>query len=152
MGFLVTCEHLARAFPPGDVRIAGSGSGAFTNILDLIVFSVLLYFGYRFRCNPAAHKRLVLIATVALLPPALTRWPLLFHSRFHLALMCCYGIVLAVAIYDLLSIKKVHFATLFGALFFALVMNRPLIRVLAHNRTWWLHLAIHAQNLGRHLY
>lgn len=152
VSFGTLCEHLARAFSPGDPRIAGHGGGSFTTIFDLVVFAVLVYFGYRYRSNPAAHKRLMLIATVGILPPALARWPVLIHGHFQIALNVTYGLLLLIVIYDILSRKRVHPAT-FGAglLYIALRSPAPLA-LLANNRTWWLHLAIHAQNFGRHLY
>ena len=43
---------------------------------DMLMFSVLIYFGFRNRFNPAAHKRLILIATLAILDAAFDRWPI----------------------------------------------------------------------------
>ena len=152
VSFATLCEHLARAFPPGDPRIAGEGGGSFETIFELIIFAVLVYFGYRYRSNPAAHKRLMLIATINLLPPALTRWPVLIHGNFNFALIVTYGLVLVIVMYDLLARRRVHPATLGAGLFYVALRNPLLISIVSDNRTWWLHLAIRAQNLGRHLY
>ena len=152
VSFGTLCEHLARAFPYGDPRIAGRGGGSFLTAFDLIVFSVLVFFGYRYRSSPPTHKRLMLIATIAILPPALTRWPVLIHGHSQISVNVTYGLLLLVAVYDLLSTRRVHPATIGGGLFHVALRNRPLHAFLASNTTWWLHLAMHAQNLGRHLY
>ena len=63
--------------PAGGDRFAGRhfaagepGVGAKTfyaiPIADMLVFSTLIYFAFRERFNPAAHKRLILIATITL--------------------------------------------------------------------------------------
>src|SRR5205807_7176863 len=47
------------------------------------------------RFNPAAHKRLILIATIALLDAAFVRWPI--HAAWwdlRVAQMCCYPLLL----------------------------------------------------------
>lgn len=152
VSFAVDCEHLARAYPPGDPRIAGKAGGSFEVIFELIIFAVLVYFGYRYRSHPAAHKRLMLIATINLLPPALARWPVLIHGNFNVALGVTYGLVLVIVMYDLLARGKVHPATLGAGLFYVALRNPLLISIVSDNRTWWLRLAIRAQNLGRHLY
>ncbi len=56
VGFVVSSESLARNFPPGDPRIGFAA----TNFLGVLIFSILIYFSYRERTNPAAHKRLIL--------------------------------------------------------------------------------------------
>jgi hypothetical protein len=38
---------------------------------DMVIFATLIYFAFRNRLNPAAHKRLVLIVTISVLDAAL---------------------------------------------------------------------------------
>jgi hypothetical protein len=40
---------------------------AATQVLRAVAFGLLTYFGYRQRHNPPAHKRLMVIATIALM-------------------------------------------------------------------------------------
>jgi hypothetical protein len=40
------------------------------------MFSIVIYFAFRNRFNPAKHKRLILIATLAILEAACDRWPI----------------------------------------------------------------------------
>jgi hypothetical protein len=62
--------------------------------VDMLIFSTLIYFAFRNRFNPEAHKRLILIATIALLDAAFARWPILAQCRRILNLtatrFCCY--------------------------------------------------------------
>jgi hypothetical protein len=52
VGFVVSSESLARNFPPGDPRIGI----ATTNFLGILIFSILVYFAYRERTNPAGDS------------------------------------------------------------------------------------------------
>ncbi len=47
---------------------------------DMLVFAVLVFFAYRARRRPAAHKRLILIATIGLMDAAVGRWPIYAFS------------------------------------------------------------------------
>jgi len=53
----------------GRANEPGVGAKAFyaIPIADMLVFSTLIYFAFRERFNPAAHKRLILFATITLL-------------------------------------------------------------------------------------
>jgi len=43
-------------------------------LTDVLVFATLVYYAFRNRLNPAAHKRLILTATVSLMIAAIARW------------------------------------------------------------------------------
>jgi hypothetical protein len=43
---------------------------------DMVIFGTLIFAAFRARFNPAAHKRLILIATITLMEAAINRWPL----------------------------------------------------------------------------
>jgi hypothetical protein len=49
----------------------------------MLICSTLIFFACRMRRNPAGHKRLILIATIAIMDAAIDRWPLAFvhHNR-----------------------------------------------------------------------
>src|SRR6202171_3674388 len=44
-------------------------------ITDMLIFSVLVFFAYRARFDSAAHKRIIIVATIALMIAAIARWP-----------------------------------------------------------------------------
>ena len=41
----------------------------------MMIFAPLIFFAFRARTNPPAHKRLILVATMALVVAAIARWP-----------------------------------------------------------------------------
>lgn len=140
-GVIVVSSSLA-GLPPGHL-------GGATQVLRAVAFGLLTYFGYRQRRNPPAHKRLMVIATIALLPAPLVRWPVLFAGNFPLALGCCYALLALVACYDVWSTRKVHLATVFGSVI-VIMSNPPIVGLYTHNATW-LVIATQMQKLG-HLF
>lgn len=85
---------------------------------DMVIFGTLIFFAFRARFNPAAHKRLILIATITLMEAAINRWPFAIIERapFMIDVFAYTFLVLLVA-YDLWSMRKVHRATMWGGLF-----------------------------------
>ncbi len=84
-------------------------------IFSIAEFAVLIFFALWLRSNGPAHKRLVLLATLALMGPAISRWPFAFtnaHTGFIVNLM-----VLSLVAFDLSTIRRIHRATLLGGLF-----------------------------------
>jgi len=132
LGLMAATDSLARHFAPGE---AGAGVKAFyaVPVADMLVFSTLIYFGFRNRCNGATHKRLMLIATIALLDAAFVRWPIpVAWWDIRIAQMCCYSLLLLVMCYDLWSSRKVHRATLWASIF--LIVLQQANRLLAKLR------------------
>lgn len=102
--------------------------------LMLSTFALLVYWGYLARKDAAAHKRLMVLATVALLGPALSRWPFAFaHSL--VAFLCLLDVIPTLLIgFDLLSLRKVHRVTIFGVILI-LVMQFSILP-LGHAAFW----------------
>jgi hypothetical protein len=143
VGFVVSSENLARNFPPGDPRI---GIAA-TNFLGVLIFSILVYFAYRERTSPAAHKRLMLVSTLPLLWAAFIRWPVPgIGGDPQGSSICCYSLLFLLAAYDLWSTRNSHRATLWGIISFDLNFN-PLI----YESASWHRFAAWMQSLG-HLF
>ena len=120
LGLMASADRLERhAEPGGDTAVAARVFYAVPTA-DMLAFSVLIYFGFRERSHPAAHKRLMMIATIALLDAAFVRWPVpvaWWRSTMHAADVCCYILLLMIIGYDLWSTKKVHRATLWATAF-----------------------------------
>src|SRR3981081_2457090 len=72
LGVLAATDSLVReAGPPGRDPL-------FFYVIPLsnmLVFATLIFFAFRARSHPPAHKRLILLATLALLVAAIARWP-----------------------------------------------------------------------------
>ena len=85
---------------------------------NIVAFGVLFLFAFRARFNPAAHKRLILVATTALLPAAITRWHLaIIHHKAPLAIRVSYVFLLILLAYDLWATRRIYRATLWASAF-----------------------------------
>jgi len=80
----------------------------------LILFSVFVLAGISYRRRPDVHKRLMLLASITLLAPALARWPgaeaLVPISVFVPQL----GLIAALIVYDIVLRRRMHPATGWG--------------------------------------
>jgi hypothetical protein len=116
-------------------------------ITDMLIFSTLMFFAFRARSNPSAHKRLILIATNALLIAAVARWPFAFVGRNPVrAALLTYILLLMIAAYDLWSTHKIHRATLYASVF--LIFVQQIRFPIAHTAAWNA-FATWAQSLAR---
>jgi hypothetical protein len=87
-------------------------------ISEMLLFAFLLFCAFRSRYDPAAHKRLILIANIDLLVAAIARWPVAFTARNNPVdgLVSDVFLLLVIA-YDYWSTRKIHRVTLWaGAL------------------------------------
>ena len=94
---------------------------------DMVIFGALVYFAYRARFNPSAHKRLILIATITLMEAAINRWPFAIIERAPFMIdVFAYTFLLLLVAYDLWSTRKVQRATLWGGLFLVIMQQLEL--------------------------
>ncbi len=113
----------------------------------MLVFATLIYFGFRERFNPAAHKRLILIATIMILDAAFVRWPIpAAWWDLQAAQMYCYPLLFLLMGYDLWSTRKVHRATLWAS---ALLILLQQVRMPIGRTALWQSFATWVQNLAR---
>jgi len=91
---------------------------------DMVIFATLIFFAFRARRDPSAHKRIIYVATVGILIAAIARFPLswLFHKAPHAAIVSYAFLVLLVA-YDLWSTRKIHRATLWASGFLIFIQQ-----------------------------
>jgi hypothetical protein len=144
VGVLAATDSLGRAGgPPG-------GDPKFFYIIpltDMLVFATLVFFAFRNRFNPAAHKRLILVASSGLMIAAVARWPIPFvHRDASRAALGTYLFLLLLAAYDFWSTRKIHRATLWASAFliFVFQIRLPLGRTAA-----WHAFASWVQSLAR---
>lgn len=91
-------------------------------LTSIFVFTVLAFFAYRMRRQPAVHKRLILIATIGLIDAAVGRWPVAFFQHNPKAQdFVPFGFLLAVMVFDLATQRKILKSTLFASLFLIVV-------------------------------
>lgn len=94
---------------------------------DMVIFGTLIFFAFRTRSNPAAHKRLILIATITLLAAAINRWPFpIIRREPFLIDLIDDAFLLPLVAYDLWTLRKVHQATLWGGLFLVIMQKLEL--------------------------
>ena len=107
-------------------------------IADLVVFAVLAGSAFYTRRRPDTHKRLMLLATIALLtaaiarlPGVLDKGPLVFFALTDVFILVCFA-------YDKLTRGRVQPAFLWGGLF--LIASHP-ARLAIGGTSAWLSLA-----------
>jgi hypothetical protein len=86
-------------------------------MFDVIVFAVLIFCAYRWRHDPATHKRLILIASITIVDAATGRDPLTKITQLHyLNNVFTQLYTLLIAGFDLWYLKRIHRATVMAGL------------------------------------
>ena len=103
---------------------------------DMLIFGILVGAAIYFRRKPDTHKRLMLLAFIALLPAAVARWPigfiatggpLVFYGLSDLFIVPCL-------IYDIVTRGRPHRATMLGGAL--IVISHPLRLVIGGTSAW----------------
>ena len=103
-------------------------------VTDLINFSIMFLLGFFNRGNGPAHKRLMLLAGILILDPAVARLIQTVGAPFPLIPIVELGLFALLIGYDLFTLKKPHWCSLLGlALFFAAMAAKLTI---AQTSTW----------------
>ena len=119
LGVMATAEfarRMAQTMPR--IRIA-----TIMPIAELAAFAALAAAAFLLRRKPAAHKRLILLATVGIIPAATGRMEFipLFHlhgaNAIRLVWAYSYLFLLPIVAYDLWSRRRIHPATAWGSIF-----------------------------------
>ncbi len=107
---------------------------------DMLVFGILVGCAFYFRHRADIHKRLMILATIAILPAAVARLPLGFILRISpLAFFALSDLfIIPCLIYDFATRGRPHRATLFGGLL--IIASHPL-RFWIGNTNAWLNFA-----------
>jgi hypothetical protein len=104
-----------------------------TPLAGMLLFSTLTYFAFRNRVKPAAHKRLILIANLAIVDAALARWPVpvdWWTNRMAILVVVCPRLLLMMA-YGWCSTRKIQPATVWGSAF-VVTIRQVVRRLVAH--------------------
>jgi hypothetical protein len=93
-------------------------------LTDMLLFGTFIYFAFRNRKNPAAHKRYIFLATTAILVAAIARLPFAFSRRNNPVDGALSDLFLfALIAYDLWSTRKIHRATLWAGIFLIFIQQ-----------------------------
>jgi hypothetical protein len=138
LGWIMSVQAAQRGFtPPG-----GPPPLSFLafQIFGLVLFTGMVGAGYLLRNRPETHKRLMIVATVTILTPALARIFLLFNTK--LIIFKALGVQLAILLicmaYDFFARKRVNSTYIWGTL--AFVAFIPL-SIFIGGTSAWLSLA-----------
>jgi hypothetical protein len=125
LGVLAASDRLARQLwgtlqgdAGGCARILCHPDGRHVGVRGLVSL------GYRYRSDPAAHKRLMLFATFALLDAAFDRWYVFDPYPLPLVNLICFGpLVLATMAWDCWSSGRVQRVTIWATVFLLTVQE-----------------------------
>ena len=105
-------------------------------LFDMLMFSVFVAAAFYYRKRSDVHKRLMLLATLVLLPAAIARLPFAFiFANGALGFFGLADLLLIICvIYDSIAHRRLHPAFLWGGL--ALIASQPLRLALAGTGAW----------------
>jgi hypothetical protein len=102
---------------------------------ELSVFAFLVAWGIRVRRDGPTHKRLIMLATISLLGPAVNRWPFTFiHQIPPSTGLVIEAFLVCIIAFDFLTRRKIHRATLWGSLL--IFVMQPAMLALGHFAFW----------------
>jgi len=103
---------------------------------DMLVFAVLVISGFYFRRKPDTHKRVMLLATIGILPAAVARLPLAFMQQGGPFVF--FGVtdlfIIPCLVYDIVTRGRPHRATLLAGAF--IVLSQPLRLIIGGTSAW----------------
>ena len=102
-------------------------------LIDLLMFAGFFAAAVYSRRRSEVHKRLMVLAMVNLMPPAITRWPGV-NGRPAILIAATLLFLLAVPVYDLLSRRRPHPVSVWGGLI--LLTSFPIRLALARTAAW----------------
>jgi hypothetical protein len=120
----------------GSAPIPGVSGLAFLAIpmFDMVVFAILAGTGLAFRRRLETHKRLMTLATIALMSAPLARLPWVFRAGPPAFFGLTDLFIVAMLVYDLATRRRVHPATVWGGL--VLVASQPLRLMISGTAAW----------------
>lgn len=103
-------------------------------LTDLVVFSTLVGTGFYFRRRSEIHKRLMLLATLGILTPAIARVPFVTPFGLPVFLGLTDLFIVTCLIYDRITRGRIHPAFLWGGLF--IIISQPVRMLIAGTHAW----------------
>lgn len=142
VGFVVSADQLHRYAHDPHFDVLSFETIPF---FEQVCFAVLAGASFVLRRKAAAHKRLILLATIVMMSAAISRFPGITHDNGWLVLVGIFGLIGAMVLYDLWALHRPHPATVFGGLLIgAYLMFAPLLGETAG----WHHFAGWMQSLN----
>jgi hypothetical protein len=101
---------------------------------DILIFAALVGAALYYRRRPELHKRLMLVATIALLPPGIARWPIASMGTPLVFFGLTDLILLGSIVYDHAKTRRLNPAFFWAGLL--LIASHPLRLMLADTPAW----------------
>src|SRR6266851_3888638 len=131
-----TVTALVRAKGPSPVPGVNPLSFLTIPLGDMLVFAILVGAAFYFRRRADVHKRLMLLATIGILPAAVGRLPLAFIQQY--GPLAFFGLsdlfVVPCLVYDFVTRGRPHRATVLGAAL--IVISHPLRPIIGGTHAW----------------
>lgn len=103
---------------------------------DLLIFGILVGSAFYFRRRLEIHKRLMLLATIAILPAAVARLPFAFIQQY--GPLAFFGLsdlfIVPCLLYDISTRGRLHRATVLGGAL--IVLSHPLRLIVGTTHAW----------------
>lgn len=116
LGVLVAVHQAARGSgPPGIAPL----TWAAVPLFDIPVFAILVGAGYHWRRDAQTHKRLMLLATVMMLQPAIGRMPVPGLLNGEFGTLIAFLMVLPLVVWDFAQRGRLHPASAYGIVLLA---------------------------------
>ena len=120
LGLLAAIDELRRDVAINRYPIPGIDGRTFSiiSVSGISCFAILMAWSYLERRNPAAHKRLALYAVLAMMNAGTDRWPWqAWGINESWSWWAFTALLLLPAVYDLISLHRIHWVTAFSAPF-----------------------------------
>jgi hypothetical protein len=131
-----TVTALVRANGPSPVPGVNPLSFLTIPLGDMLVFAILVGAAFYFRRRADVHKRLMLLATIGILPAAVARLPFAFIQQY--GPLAFFGLsdlfIVPCLIYDFITRGRPHRATVLGAAL--IVISHPLRLIIGGTHAW----------------
>jgi hypothetical protein len=118
LGLLAAIDELRRDVAINRYPIAGIDGRTFSiiSVSGISCFAILMAWSYLQRRHPDAHKRLALYAVLAMMNAGTDRWPWqAWGISESWSWWAFTALLLLPAVYDLISLHRIHWVTLFSA-------------------------------------
>ena len=131
-----TVTALVRANGPSPVPGVNPLSFLTIPLGDMLVFAILVGSAFYFRRRADVHKRLMLLATIGILPAAVARLPFAFIQQY--GPLAFFGLsdlfIVPCLVYDLVTRGRPHRATVLGGAL--IVISHPLRLIIGGTHAW----------------
>ena len=131
-----TVTAIVRAKGPSPVPGVNPLSFLTIPLGDMLIFSILAGSAFYFRRRLEMHKRLMLLATIAILPAAVARLPFAFIQQY--GPVAFFGLsdlfIVPCLLYDIMTRGKPHRATVLGGVL--IVLSHPLRLIVGSTHAW----------------